>query len=149
MASTSRRPRQQSKTPQPQHHEVCLLTCFGGWFLLVIFSLRLLLVDWFVFVCGTEAPPLLGTMAALLPHPPDWGAMASLLEPISQALSARYFFSPGPEEEQYRRSTTRLSRVLAARHPFRRRRAAPPPHNEGKMEGASAPFRKPFNFHPT
>ena len=102
-----------------------------------------------VFVCGAEAPPLLGTMAALLPHPPDWGAMASLLEPISQALSARYFFSPGPEEEQHRRSTTRLSRVLAARHFFRRRSVAPPPHHEGKMEGASAPFRKPFNFHPT
>ena len=63
--------------------------------LLVMVSFCLLLVDWFVFVCGTEAPPLLGTMAALLPHPPDWGAMASLLKPISQALSARYFFSPG------------------------------------------------------
>ena len=69
--------------------------------LLVMVSFCLLLVDWFVFGCGTEAPPLLGTMAALLPHPPDWGAMASLLKPISQALSARYFFSPGPEEEQH------------------------------------------------
>jgi len=117
--------------------------------LVVVVSFCLLLVGWLMFVCGTEAPPLLGTMAALLPHPPDWGAMASLLKPISQALSARYFFSPGPEEEQHRRSTTRLSRVLAARHSFRRRSVAPPPHHEGKMEGASAPFRKPFNFHPT
>ena len=78
-----------------------LLVKLFWWFVAAGVVFCLLLVDWFVFVCGTEAPPLLGTMAALLPHPPDWGAMASLLKPISQALSARYFFSPGPEEEQH------------------------------------------------
>ena len=61
-----------------------------------------------------RAPPLLGTMAALLPHPPHRGVMASLLEPASQALSARHFF-----EGQHRRHTTRLRRLWQHATPWR------------------------------